>query len=432
MASKNIFASDYQDIPYWWEAAPLEKLTAADLVRSVDVAVIGSGYTGLHAALQTARAGRTTLVIEKELAGHGCSSRNGGQVGTSFKPVLAKLEKSFGRTTAINMILEGHRALAYLKEFIHDEKIDCEWHECGRFVGAHSKKAFDRDIRTREKIPSEIAEEFHVVPRSEIQTEIDSDLFHGGVVLPNHGSLHPGKYYRELLKCVQQAGAIVVDLCPVQRLERTSKGFRLHTKRGTVDATKVILATNGYTQDQFDWHQKRVLPIGSFQIATEILSENVVSKLIPNARVVNDTRLVGNYSRLSPDHKRLLIGGRVTFSESSPTSGSKLLQKQMISIFPQLSETLISYSWVGFIAYTIDSTPHIGVHDNVYYSMGFCGSGITLSSYFGMRIGQKLLGTPEGATALDHLDFKPWPSFVRSSWFFTPAARMIRFAENIL
>ncbi len=432
MASKNIFAPDYQNIPYWWEAAPLEKLAPTSLARSADVAIIGSGYTGLHAALQTARAGRSTLVFEKELAGYGCSSRNGGQVGTSFKPILAGLEKKFGRTAAINMIQEGHRALAYLKEFIHAESLDCDWHECGRFVGAHSKKAFDKDIRNRENSPSEVAEEFHVVSRSEVHTEIDSDLFRGGVILPAHGSIHPGKYHRELLKRVRQSGAVVVDQCPVQRLERTSKGFRLHTEHGTVDAKDVILATNGYTQEQFDWHQKRVLPIGSFQIATEVLPENVISKLIPNARVVNDTRLVGNYLRLSPDHKRLLIGGRVTFSESSSTQGSQLLHRQMSTIFPQLSETLTSYSWVGFIAYTIDSTPHIGVHDNLYYSMGFCGSGITLSSYFGMRIGQKLLGTSEGATALDHLKFKAWPSFVRSSWFFTPAARMIRIAEKIL
>ncbi len=432
MALQNIFAPDYQDNPYWWENAPRQKLTETDLVRAVDVTVIGSGYTGLHAALQTARAGRSTLVLEKDLTGYGCSSRNGGQVGTSLKLRYAQLEKKYGRAQATDMFLEGQRALDYLENFVREENIDCDWHKCGRFIGAHTSKALKREIKTRESVPSDIAEEFHAVLKSEVQKEVNSDMFYGGVVLPNHGSIHPGKYHLELLDRVLQSGAMVVDECPVERIDRTTNGFRLHTPRGSVDATKVILATNGYTDKQFKWHRNRVLPIGSFQIATEVLPEDVISSLLPKARVLNDTRLVGNYSRLSPDHKRLLVGGRVTFGETSARTGSKLVHKQMTAMFPHLSNTLTAYSWVGFIAYTTDSTPHIGVQDELYYSMGFCGSGITLSSYFGMRIGQKLLGTAEGNTPIDHLRFRAWPAFARSTLFLTPAQKLIRLAENFL
>ena len=148
-----------------------------------------------------------------------------------------------------------------------------------------------------------------MVPKSEQSSEIGSDLFQGGCVLPAHGSIHPGKYHLELLKRVTDAGAMVADLCPVKSIERRSGSFRLQTDRGTVDATDVVLATNGYTEQQFAWYDQRILPIGSFQIATEVLSDDLVANLIPKARVISDTRLIGNYFRLSPDYRRCCSAG---------------------------------------------------------------------------------------------------------------------------
>ncbi len=427
----NIYADDFQDLPYWWEAAPRRALTEFDLPRTVDVAVIGSGYTGLNAALQTARGGRSTLVLEKDSAGYGCSSRNGGQVGTSYKPKYKRLATRFGADRALLMVQEGHRALAYLRDLIAEERLDCDWQPNGRFIGVHSKTAYDRLAHDYATTPQPIAFEYHMVPQAEQSSEIGSELFHGGCVLPAHGSIHPGKYHLALMNRVTQAGAMIADHCAVESIERRKSSFRLYTERGTVDATAVVLATNGYTSPKFAWHEQRILPIGSFQIATEILPDSISRTLIPKARVVSDTRLIGNYFRSSPDLKRLLFGGRVTFTEANSRSGAETLYQQMIKVYPQLANTKISFAWIGYVAYTTDISPHIGVQDNLYYAMGYCGSGITLSSYFGMKVGQKVLGNREGKTALDGLSFKPWPKMIKISRVLSGVTRLARLAESL-
>lgn len=427
-----ILADDYKDAPYWWESAPRPKLPDSTLPKHVDVLVVGSGYTGLNAALQTARAGRSTLVVEAEACGHGCSSRNGGQIGTSFKPSLKRLERKFGKKASIEMIQEGHRALRYLKRLIAEEGIECDLSSCGRFLASHNRKAHEKLARDYARLPPEIAIEHHMIPPAELHGEIGSDLFYGGCVLPEHGSIHPGKYHLELLRLATQSGATVIDRCPVTSIDRDGKAFRVQTRNGAVSARDVVLATNGYTGEQFPWHSRRLLPIGSFQIATEPLPPERIDALVPKRRVISDTRLIGNYFRLSPDHARLIFGGRVTFTEAESESGIHALHQQMLQVYPQLEGLRISHSWVGYVAYTIDVSPHIGQRDGVHYAMGYCGSGITLASYFGMRTGQKVLGSEQGDTGLDAIEFPTMPTALRNRFTLSAATRLLRAAERFV
>ncbi|MEA3195595.1 MAG: hypothetical protein QOD26_3928, partial [Betaproteobacteria bacterium] len=191
MADTALFAPGFKPLPYWWEKTPPPDFSEKPLPKRVDALVVGSGYTGLHAALQLARGGRSTLVVDAEAAGWGCSTRNGGQVSPSIKPAYAALAKSYGEERARRILEEGHRSLAWLGEFIRDEAIDCDFRVSGRFHAAHSPRLFEKLARLVRIPPPGIDVAAEFVPRREQAREIGSDAYHGGVVFTRHAALDP-------------------------------------------------------------------------------------------------------------------------------------------------------------------------------------------------------------------------------------------------
>ncbi|MBL8341474.1 MAG: FAD-binding oxidoreductase [Rubrivivax sp.] len=432
--STSPFAADARMAPYWWDHVPRPQLPDAALPPEVDVLVVGSGYTGLHAALQTARGGRSTLVLDAEDAGWGCSTRNGGQVSTSVKPGFAELARRHGEARARDILREGQRSLQWLGEFITSEGIDCNWGEVGRFHAAHNARQFEllSHSATHQTPGLEVPAE--VVPRAEQQREIGTQAYWGGVLYPAHASVDPARYHQGLLQRVQAAGATVVPRCAVNGIERNgaqpSAGHLVHTARGTVRARDVVIATNGYTGPLTPWLRRRVIPIGSYIIATEPLAPGVIERLIPRNRIVSDTRRVVYYYRASPDRRRILFGGRVSTSETDPRISGPLLHADLVALFPELAATRISHSWAGFVAYTFDTLAHLGRRDGVHYAMGYCGSGVGMGSYLGMRIGQQVLGRAEGRTAFDELPFPTRPLYTGRPWFLAASVRWYRWLDS--
>ena len=426
----NLFTPDRKLTPYWWEATPRPDMTAARVPDAVDVAIIGSGYTGLHAALQIARDGRSTLVVDAEDAGWGCSTRNGGQISTSIKPSYEDLADRHGPQRAFDILKEGQRSLAWTNEFIAAEKIDCDFGVVGRFHAAHNPKQFAALARSVTRQPRGLEVETLVVPREQQRTELGTDAYHGGVIYQGHASLDPGRYHQGLLARVLAAGATVVPHCPVTALDRNRGGFSVVTPQGTTRAREVVVATNGYTGKLTPWLRRRVIPIGSYMIATAPLPEEQVRRLIPNNRILSDTRKVVFYYRASPDQRRILFGGRVSNSETDPEISGPLLHAEMVKIFPELATTRISHSWCGFIAYTFDELAHIGRHDGLHYAMGYCGSGVGMAGYLGMRLGQQVLGLDAGRTALDDLRFQTRPLYTGNPWFLAPSVHYYRWKDR--
>lgn len=425
-----LFTPDFKCEPYWWDAAPRPKATEQAPPSRADVVVIGSGYTGLHAALQTAGDGRHTVVIDAESLGFGCSSRNGGQVSPSIKDSYETLTRSHGADVAFAIRKTGFESLNYIEQFIEREQIDCNWKRVGRFHGAYHASAYERMARALENQPAGIERDGYAVPRAEQHTEIGSDLYHGGIVYPADASVDPGKYHRGLLESAKRAGATLISHCPVRRIERSGDSFDIHTPRGVVKTRDVIIATNGYSGPLSPWHRRRVIPIGSYMIATDAFDLELMDKLCPNRRVLSDSRKLVFYYRPSPDGRRILFGGRVALSETNPRISGPRLHSAMCRIFPQLESVRISHSWFGFVAYTFDTLPHIGVNDGVHYAMGYCGSGVSLSSYLGMVVGQKVLGTSAGDTALENVEFQSRPLYTGVPWFLAPSVFVYRVRDR--
>ena len=428
---ETIWCHNRKETSFWLEGLPEFNSISNKLPHRVDVAIVGSGYTGLNAALQTIRGGRSTVVFEAGVPGQGCSTKNGGQISTSIKPSLEKLSAKFGTQSGIAIRQEGENALNWIGDLITSEKIDCNFSRVGRYHAAHTQKHYELITRDAEKVNRSEGIEAYAVPKNEQLKELGSDVYHGGVVFPRHASVDPGKYHRGLLQRVIDAGVDVFGQCAVLDIEQTPDGFVITTQKGKVKARDVIIATNGYTSNLTPWLQKRVIPIGSYIIATEELDPVMVNELFPTNRIASDTCKVIYYYRTSPDRKRILFGGRVSATETNPLlSGPKLL-KDLYRIFPQLEGTKISHSWTGTVAYTFDEMAHTGQHNGIYYSMGYCGSGVSMASYLGMRLGQKVLGLVEGKTAFDDLPFPTRPLYNGRPWFLPAVVSWYRMQDRI-
>ena len=424
-------SNDYRETPYWWDDVEAFDIAGGTLPRSVDVAIVGSGYCGLNAALETARAGRTTLVLEAETAGWGCSTRNGGQISTSIKPGTAALAHRFGQEKALAIHREGIEALDWIEDLIARESIGCDFERPGRFHAAHSPSAFDRMVRDAEAARRDTGIPYGVVERGDQHAELGTDLYHGGIVYPRHAVLHPARYHRGLLERVIEAGAVLRENCRVTGILREKSGFRISSPLGTVQARDVIVATNGYTGSPFHWLKRRIVPIGSYIIATEELPDGLADRLFPTRRIVSDSRRVVYYYRLSPDRRRVVFGGRVSADETDPAVSGPRLHSDLCRIFPDLTGIRIARSWCGTVAYSFDELAHTGIHDGVHYAMAFCGSGVSMASYLGMRVGRRVAGLDRAQTAFDDLPFPTRPLYTGQPWFLPAIVAWYRWRDDV-
>lgn len=402
---------------YWTDDISLPALPAAALPPSVDVLIVGAGYTGLSAARETARAGRSTLVLDRGAVGSGCSGMNGGQVAYSLKPSFDTLVSRHGRELGERVAIEARHAFENLRRLATEEALDCDWQPRGTFVGAHTVKHFAALSREAESQPAAIAQRITVVSRADVHQEVASDLYHGGYVVHDDASVHPAKLVNAIYRRAVEAGAQVQDHCEVLGIARSRDGFQVRTARGTVQAGRVLIATNGYTGPAFPWQRRRVIPIGSYQIATEDIGAERVRQIIPQLRNVGDTRRVIIYLRPSPDGRRILFGGRAALNESNAALVRPTLVQMMTEVFPSLAGVVATHAWVGFVAFTFDTMPHLGGDNGLYYCLGYCGQGVPTATYFGMRIGQQMADRAEGRTALDGLAFPSRPLYYGNPWF---------------
>jgi len=406
-----------KDTPYWWDDAPLTTAATPALPARTDVAVIGSGYTGLSAALTLARAGRSVVVLDAGTPGIGASSRSGGMLGDWLKPSLGTLTRRYGRDRAVALIAEAREAFDFFGPFLTEEGIDCNFVRTGGFTGAATARHYDALARETEELSRSIGIEAEMVSKSEVRNEIGTDLYYGGRVMHRRGGLHPARYHAGLLARARAVGATVIGDCPVTALERNGGSFRLATPSASLDARDVVVATNGYTGPVTQALRRRVIPVTSYMIATVPLSPNLMATLMPKGRMLSDSNRLLCYFRPSPDNTRILFGGRPAYTDIGPALAARRLSRYMTRIFPELRDVELTHSWSGFIAYTFDRLPHVGVRDGVHYAMGYCGSGVVMSTWLGRKAALRLLGHAEAKSAFAELEHPTSPFYYGRPWF---------------
>lgn len=414
----DIYSKDFKEAPYWWEAAEPE--TNLDpLPEKVDVVVVGSGYAGMNAATHLARAGRSVVVLDSDRIGSGCSTRSGGMVSSGQKLVVGGAIKGIDPALVTRLIGESNESFEYMKTLVETENLDAGLQLKGRFFGANTASDYETLKRHGALLSEKTGVHVHYFDRDQQREVIGSDYYHGGMVIDEYGGLHPGLYHRALRERAKAAGVMLRSHARAGIVQEGQNREKIvPTVRGSIRATNVIVATNGYTEaDATPELARRLVPVKSYQIATEPLPADLLAELIPQSRMVSDTRRDLIYSRVSPDGTRLLFGSRPGIFEMSEKQAAKRIYARMQVIWPQLAGVKITHSWVGSVAMTVDKLAHIGERDGADFAVGCNGNGVALMTYLGYQTARKILGEQNMPSAFDREKFTPVPFYSGKPWF---------------
>lgn len=417
--------------PFWWRAAPRKDGFLAELPARSDVVIVGSGITGLAAALPLVRAGRSVTVIDSNQIGSGASTRNAGFVSRSFKHSFSDLEKRHGLDYAIALHRELQASVDSVAEMVQAEGIDCHHRMIGRLMPATSAKAYDGLARDLEAQRKHLGFEFDMLPKARMREAIASDAYEGGAIIPDLGGIHPGLYHAGMLKSAVAAGVNLIQGTEATAIRPDGNGgVTVITNRGSIQARDVIIGTNGYTGELMPWLQRRVIPFDAHMIATEELPPELVSQLIPNGRVCIDTSHNPMFLRPSPDGRRILFGALTAEKPTTPQEKGARLMGMLRQLVPDLRPVSFEHSWTGRCSGTFDLYPHVGTHQNIHYSLGYCFVGIPMGTYLGGKIAKAILGRPDAHTVFSNRSFPTMPLYQRRPWFLPALFGYYRFLDS--
>jgi glycine/D-amino acid oxidase-like deaminating enzyme len=412
-------------LSYWLDTAPaFTGAVEGSVAGQYDVCVVGAGFTGLSAALYLARTGAKVVVVEAGDVMGAASGRNGGQCNAGTAHDYGALANRLGKDQAKAMYHAYAASVDTVEAMVRDEAIDCDFNRCGRLKLAAKPEHFQKLEKAYERlIVDGVDRHVKLVQPADMASEIGSTQFHGGLVQTTGAQLHVGRFGRGLADRAVSAGAQIFDQCAVSAIRRLSDAkFEVTSQRGTFEAAHILLATGGTGPSSsklgpFQYFRKRIVPVGSFIIATEPLSEAVLDQIVPTRRNYVTSKNVGNYFRVSPDN-RLIFGGRARFAMSSPRSDAKsgeVLKRAMTDIFPQLTDTRIEYCWGGQVDMTEDRLPRAGTHEGMSFAMGYSGHGVQMSVHMGQVMGAKIAGR-EAENPWD-LNWPSIPFYTGRPWF---------------
>ena len=406
---------------YWHDTAPVFTGASETLpTASVDIAVIGAGFTGLGAARRLALAGRSVVVLEAERVGWGASGRNGGHLNNGLAHSYLAARSAFGQERAVAMYRAFDAGIDLIERLIGEERIDCDFRRAGKLKLASKPGHYEAIARNFEALHREADPDTTLLSRADLAHEIGAEGFHGGMLQHRSAMMHMGRFIEGLARATVRRGAVVVERHKVAKLSGSPGSWKVATPKGTVNAREVVIATGAYTGPELPFLRRRIVSVGSFLIATRPLSPEEALSTMPGNRTCVNSMHIGNYWRLSPD-SRLIFGGRARFSarsdQTSDAKAGEILRSAMVRIFPQLDKVEIDYCWGGLVDITADRYPRAGRNDDgLWYAVGYSGHGAQLATHLGEILAEHILGAGQGH-AFDHLPFAAVPGHFGRPWF---------------
>jgi glycine/D-amino acid oxidase-like deaminating enzyme len=366
----------------------------AALPAAVDAVVVGGGYAGLSAARELAAAGRSVLVLDAGPLGSGASTRNGGMVIPELKAGPSALEKHYG-PLGRRLYAEVNAAFDHVESLAAGPgaPIGCDYERTGQLYLAHHPRVVPGMRAAAREHADELGEPVRFVPREGLASEVGTTAYHGGLVYGRTGGLHPARFHAGLARLARAAGVTVADRTRAIAVERRPgrAGVRVVTDRGTVEAQDLVVTTNAYADGLVAPLARRVLPVGSFIVATEPLDPDLAASVNPHRRMLVDSKNFLYYWRPSPDG-RLLFGGRRSLASSTIEQARDFLYAAMVAVHPQLAGVRVDRAWGGEVAVTLDRLPHAGRVDGAWYATGCNGSGVAQLTWLGAQVGRHVAG----------------------------------------
>jgi glycine/D-amino acid oxidase-like deaminating enzyme len=384
-----LLGSGYRPAVLWQDTASPHPVAAIDLPPVADVVIIGAGYCGLAAAIELAHRGRSTVVLDAHDLGWGASTRNGGMVLPELKAGPRTLERTHGEL-GLRLHQEVEDAFDHVEALVAEHSIECSYVRCGQLYLSHSASSAHHLDDLADELSS-VGSPAHVVRGSALADEIGSEVFAAGLVVERSGGIHPARFHAGLTRLADTAGVSLHAGTPATGLEAHGPGWRVTTPRGVIQASDVIVATNAYADALVPALRRRVLPMGSFIIATEPLDPALAQAVLPTGRMCFNDRNLLWYWRLD-DERRMVFGGRKRLGAVRLEDARDHLYESMIAVHPQLSGTPIERAWGGNVALTLDRLPHCGRLDGLWYATGCNGSGVALNTWMGHRMAGAVCG----------------------------------------
>jgi gamma-glutamylputrescine oxidase len=403
---------------YHATANPHEALPHLQGDLQFDVCIVGAGYMGLSSALHLAEHGYKVAVLEAHRVGWGASGRNGGQVGSGMRKEQDELEDLVGLDHARQLWDIAESSKATVKSLISKYDIQCDL-KPGILHADHKKRYVRHSKAIAEKLQSEY--DYHhirFVDGEEIREMVGSNAYYGGTLDMDAAHLHPLNFALGLSDAARSLGAEIFENSQVLNIQKGLAGnkVKLETAHGSITASHVIMACNGYMEALIPKVAARVMPMNNCILATEPLSEDDAKALIRDDVAVADSEFVINYFRLSAD-KRMLFGGGENYSFKFPSDIKAFVTKPMLEIYPQLKDVKVDYAWAGTLGITLNRMPYITkIEPNILNASGFSGHGVAMATQAGQILAEAIDGQASRFDVMEKVPIHIFPGGRHLRW----------------